>query len=100
MARIAGVDIPRNKHVQVALTYIYGIGPTTAAKVLKEANVEGTTRVQQLTEGEVARIRSVIENPAADLLELDSGALVPLTFVTEQRDDVTVIDPPAGLFDL
>jgi len=61
MARIAGVDIPRNKHVQVALTYIFGIGPTTAAKIVKEAKVEGTTRVQQLTEGEVARIRSVIE---------------------------------------
>jgi len=53
--------------------------------------VDGTSR---------GTVRSVIENPAADLLELDSGALVPLTFVTEQRDDVTVIDPPAGLFDL
>lgn len=61
MARISGVDIPRNKRVKVALTYIYGIGPTTALRVCKEANVDGATRVQQLTEGEVARIRSVIE---------------------------------------
>jgi small subunit ribosomal protein S13 len=61
MARIAGVDIPRNKRVQVALTYIYGIGPTTSARILKEAAIEGDTRVHALTEGEVARIRHVIE---------------------------------------
>ena len=61
MARISGVDIPRGKRVLVGLTYIFGIGPTMSARVLKEAGIDQNTRVQQLTEGEVARIRSVIE---------------------------------------
>jgi small subunit ribosomal protein S13 len=61
MARIAGVDIPRSKRVLIGLTYIYGIGRTTSAKILKEAGIEASTRVHALTEGEVARIRAVIE---------------------------------------
>ena len=61
MARIAGVDLPRNKHVDVALTYIYGIGPSRAAKILGGANVEATRKVQDLTEDEVNRIRQAIE---------------------------------------
>jgi small subunit ribosomal protein S13 len=60
MARISGVDIPRNKRIEVALTYIYGIGPTTSKKVLKEAGISGDTRVSELTEAEVANIRQVI----------------------------------------
>lgn len=60
MARISGVDIPRNKRIEVALTYIYGIGPTTSKKVLKEAGIPGDTRVSELTEAEVANIRQVI----------------------------------------
>ena len=61
MARIAGVDIPRNKRIDVALTYIYGIGPVTAKRVLKDAGIDADTRTHSLTEAEVARIRSVID---------------------------------------
>jgi small subunit ribosomal protein S13 len=61
MARIAGVDLPRNKHVNIALTYIYGIGNSRAAKILAKANVESMKKVQDLGEDEVNRIRQVIE---------------------------------------
>ena len=61
MARIAGVDIPRDKRIEVALTYIFGIGPTVSKRVLDEANVSLDTRVHELTEAEVARIRQVID---------------------------------------
>jgi small subunit ribosomal protein S13 len=61
MARIAGVDIPRNKRVLISLTYIYGVGKSTAARILKDAGIDPNTRTHQLTEGEVARIRGVME---------------------------------------
>ena len=61
MARIAGVDIPREKQVQVSLRYIYGIGPTTARRALAEAHVAPEIRVRDLTEAQVARIREVID---------------------------------------
>ena len=61
MARIAGVDIPRDKRIEVALTYIFGIGPTVSKRVLDEANVPLDTRVHELTEAEIARIRQVID---------------------------------------
>jgi small subunit ribosomal protein S13 len=61
MARIAGVDLPRNKHTNIALTYIYGIGNSRATRILKAANVEATKKVQDLAEDEVNRIRQVIE---------------------------------------
>ena len=61
MARIAGVDIPRNKRVEIALTYIYGIGRPTAQNILKEAGVNFDTRVKDLTEEEVGKIRSIID---------------------------------------
>jgi len=61
MARISGVDIPRHKPVWIGLTYIFGIGHTTARRICAEAGIEDATRVQDLTEGEVARIRSSIE---------------------------------------
>ena len=60
MARISGVDIPRDKRIEVALTYIFGIGPSIAKQVLDEAGVPGDTRVHELAEAEVARIRQVI----------------------------------------
>ncbi len=62
MARIAGVDLPRNKHTRIALTYIYGIGHPRAAAILSTANVDGEKKVQDLSEDEVNRIRQVIEN--------------------------------------
>jgi small subunit ribosomal protein S13 len=61
MARIAGVDIPRDKPVEISLRYIYGIGPTNALHVLKKANVTTGTRVKDLTEEEVNRIREIID---------------------------------------
>ena len=61
MARIAGVDIPRNKRVEVALTYIYGIGPTSSQALLEEANVNPDTRVRDLAEADVARLRQLID---------------------------------------
>lgn len=61
MARIAGVVIPSEKQTQIALTYIYGIGPKFARDILAAANVEPTTRVKDLTEAEEQRIREVID---------------------------------------
>ncbi len=61
MARIAGVDLPRDKHVWIALTYIYGIGRTTAQRLLAKAQVDPTTKVADLTEDEVARIRELMD---------------------------------------
>lgn len=62
MARIAGVDLPRNKKMGIALTYIYGIGPHTAQKVLQQANVDPFKRSDDLGEDEVARIRDVLDS--------------------------------------
>ncbi len=61
MARIAGVDIPREKRVEVALTYIYGIGPTVARRVLTIANVDPNARVKTLSDEQVGRLRDVID---------------------------------------
>ena len=61
MARIAGVDIPREKRVVIGLTYIHGIGSTSAAKVIGVANVSPDTRVRDLTEDEVNRLREVVD---------------------------------------
>jgi len=61
VARIAGVDLPKNKRIEIALTYIYGIGPTLAKKVLDEAKVDYNIRTKDLTDDQVARIRDVID---------------------------------------
>ena len=61
MARINGVDLPREKRVEIGLTYVYGIGRVSSNKILKEANVNHDTRVRDLTDEEVARIRDVID---------------------------------------
>ncbi len=61
MARIAGVDLPREKRLEVALTYIYGIGRPSSQKILREAQVSPDVRVKNLTEDEVTRLRKVIE---------------------------------------
>ncbi|MBN2719785.1 MAG: 30S ribosomal protein S13 [Proteobacteria bacterium] len=61
MARIAGVDLPRNKRVEVALTYIYGIGPSKAAQIVESAEVDPDTRVVDLDEGQVIRLREIID---------------------------------------
>lgn len=61
MARIAGVDLPREKRVEVALTYVYGIGRSSAKKLLEQAAVDPATRVRNLTEEEITRIRDLID---------------------------------------
>ena len=61
MARIAGVDLPRDKRVEIGLTYVYGIGRTSSNKILEKAKVNPDTRVRELTDDEVKRISEVIE---------------------------------------
>ena len=61
MARISGIDIPREKRVEVALTYIYGIGLPTSQKILAQANVNPDTRVRDLTEEQVNRLRDIVD---------------------------------------
>ncbi|NCO50752.1 MAG: 30S ribosomal protein S13 [Deltaproteobacteria bacterium] len=61
MARIAGVDLPRNKRIEVAMTYIYGIGRASSQKILATAGVDQNTRTDNLTEAELAKIREVID---------------------------------------
>ena len=62
MARIAGVDLPRNKRMEIALTYIYGIGRAASKKILEESGIDLSLRSDLLTEDQVANIRKVIEN--------------------------------------
>ncbi|MDO9079472.1 MAG: 30S ribosomal protein S13 [Desulfuromonadales bacterium] len=61
MARIAGIDIPKNKRIEVALTYIYGIGRTTSQKILGKAGINSNSRTDSLTEAEIGQIRDVID---------------------------------------
>ena len=61
MARISGIDLPRDKRIEVALTYIYGIGPARAAEVLTKTGINPDTRVKDLTEDQEAQLRDVIE---------------------------------------
>lgn len=62
MARIAGIDLPKDKRVEIGLTYIYGIGRTSANKILKEAGINPDTRVKDLTDADEAKLREVIAN--------------------------------------
>jgi small subunit ribosomal protein S13 len=61
MARIAGVDVPRNKRVEIGLTYIFGIGRTSSQEILQKTNINPDTRVQDLSEAEVTRLRQTID---------------------------------------
>ncbi len=61
MARISGVDLPREKQIQISLTYLYGIGNTTARKICEAAQLDGTKRTKDLTEDEIHRIRETLE---------------------------------------
>ena len=65
MARIAGVDLPKDKRIDIGLRYIYGIGPCSADQIIKKTGVDPSTRVHKLTDEEVARLRAVIENDYA-----------------------------------
>ena len=71
MARISGVDLPREKRIEIGLTYIYGIGRARATKILAETGVDPSTRVKDLTEEEVNRIRDYVESDSENLIEGD-----------------------------
>ena len=77
MARISGVDLPREKRVEIGLTYIYGIGRASSNRLLAEANVNPDTRVKDLTDDEVRRITAAIENDH-QLVEGDLGRKVAM----------------------
>ena len=62
MARIAGVDLPKNKRIEIALTYIYGIGRGSSGKILKKAGIDLDTKADQLTESEISAIRKIIDH--------------------------------------
>ena len=62
MARIAGIDLPRNKRLEVALTYIYGIGRSSAQSICAKADIEVSTKTDQLSDGDVVRLREIIES--------------------------------------
>ncbi|OYX43120.1 30S ribosomal protein S13 [Candidatus Saccharibacteria bacterium 32-49-12] len=88
MARIAGVVIPADKQVQVALTYIYGIGPKFASTILAAAKIEPTTRVKDLTEAEEQRLRDVIDtdyNVEGDLQRLVTNNIKRLKDINAYR---------------
>ena len=61
MARIEGIDLPRNKRIEISLTYIFGIGRTSAREICRKAEIDGETRTDQLADSEVVRLREVIE---------------------------------------
>ncbi len=61
MARIAGIDLPKNKVVEIGLTYIYGIGRTSSRKIMEEAGIDSSKRIKDLTDEEVAKIRAIID---------------------------------------
>ena len=71
MARIAGVDIPRDKRIEIALTYIYGIGPTTAKRMLSLAGVAADTRTKDLSDAQVGKLRDVIAKQLQGRVEGD-----------------------------
>ena len=71
MARISGVDLPREKRIEIGLTYVYGIGRVRSARILEAAKVNPDTRVKDLTDEEVARIRDVIDADTEHLVEGD-----------------------------
>jgi len=62
MARIAGIDLPRNKRLEVALTYIYGIGSTSAVAICEKAEIDVATKTDHLSDGDLVRLREIIEN--------------------------------------
>lgn len=61
MARISGIDLPRDKQIETALTYVYGIGPASAKRILEVAGINPTTRVRELSETDASRLREIIE---------------------------------------
>lgn len=89
MARIAGVDLPREKRIEIGLTYIYGIGRPSANKILAQANVNPDTRVRDLTDDEVKRISAVIDETM--MVEGDLRREIALNIKRLQEIDATEV---------
>ncbi len=88
MARISGITIPDNKQVQVALTYVYGIGSKTSANILSAAKVEPTVRTKDLTDSEISRIQDIISNSytvEGDLQRIVTGNIKRLQDINSYR---------------
>lgn len=88
MARISGVTIPDGKQIQVSLTYVYGIGPTTSAQILSAAKVDPTVRTKDLTDAEIARIQDIISNNhtvEGDLQRIVTGNIKRLQDINSYR---------------
>jgi small subunit ribosomal protein S13 len=83
MARIAGVDIPRDKRVEISLRYIYGVGPTLARRVLKIANIDPNLRVKALTDEQVGRLREIVDKEAKVEGELRREIALSIKRLTE-----------------
>ena len=83
MARIAGVDLPRDKRVEISLTYIYGIGRTISQEILETAGVDPNTRVRDLAETEVARLREVIDSGDEVDMVIAIGPTIMMKFVVQ-----------------
>lgn len=85
MARISGVDLPREKRIEIGLTYVYGIGRVRASKILEEAGVNPDTRVKDLTDEEVAKIAKVIDADPEHLVEGDLRREVSMNIKTKME---------------
>lgn len=83
MARIAGVDLPKNKRVEIGLTYIFGIGRQTAVKILSQTGVNPDTRVKDLTEDDVAKLREYIDHNVTVEGDLRRGVALNIKRLTE-----------------
>ena len=100
MARIAGIDLPKDKRIEIALTYIYGIGQKTATKILNETGVNPDTRVKDMSEDDVAKLREYIDhnitvegdlrrNVALNIKRLTESVVI-VVFVTEEVSQLEV----------
>jgi small subunit ribosomal protein S13 len=88
MARIAGIDLPRDKQIGTALTYIYGIGPALALRVLETANIASNVRVRELSDAEAARLREIVERDfrvEGDLRREVNGSIKRLVEIQSYR---------------
>ena len=91
MARIAGVDLPKNKRIEIALTYIYGLGLSSSQKILEKANVHCSIRCKDLTDSEISSIRSIIdesylvEGPAKRVETMSIKRLMEINCIRGQR---------------
>jgi len=85
MARIAGIDLPRDKRIEIGLTYIFGIGPTTSKKILRIAQIDPGIRVNDLSESQVSRLRDVVAKELPGRVEGDLRRQVALNMKKKNR---------------